>query len=108
LAAIFDDGDRRLMDEKFWLPTGADSWPVPDDALDGLSDDARSELLGDVRASIKQLKASRLAPPLEASEAIRAFEEIARRLEASFPSPPRLLSWRRLSAWVTSARNPGS
>jgi hypothetical protein len=96
------------MDEKFWLPTGADSNLMPDDALDGLSDEARRKLFGHVRANIKQLKASRLAPPLEASEAIRAFEEIARRLEASFPSPPRRLSWRRLSAWVTSSRNPGS
>jgi hypothetical protein len=51
-------------------------------------------LLDGVRANIKRLKASRLAPPLDAVEAIRAFEEMARRIEASFPSPPHR-PWRR-------------
>jgi hypothetical protein len=53
------------MDEKFWLPTGADGWPVasPDEA--------------------------------HAAEAIRTFEEMARRLEASFPGQPRRPWWRR-------------
>jgi hypothetical protein len=83
------------MDEKFWLPTGADGGSVPHVALNGLSDETRMKLLGDVRTNIKRLKASRLAPPLEASEAIRAFEEMARRLEASFPSQPRQPWWRR-------------
>ena len=83
------------MDGKFWLPTGADGRPVPDVALNGLSDETRRKLLGDVRTNIKRLKASRLAPPLEASEAIRAFEEMARRLEVSFPGQPRLPWWRR-------------
>jgi hypothetical protein len=82
------------MDEKFWLPTGADGGPVPHVALNGLSDETRRKLLGDVRASIKRLKGSRLAPPLEAS-AICAFEEMARRLEASFPGQPRRPWWRR-------------
>jgi hypothetical protein len=83
------------MDEKFWLPTGADDGPVPDVALNGLSDEARRKLLDDVRASIKRLRASRLAPPLEAAEAIRAFEGMARRLEASFRGQPRRPWWRR-------------
>ena len=63
------------MDEKFWLPTGADGWPVarPDEALNGLSDEARRNLLDGVRANIKQLKASRLAPPLDVADAIRAL-----------------------------------
>jgi hypothetical protein len=77
------------MDEKFWLPTGAAGWPVEDEALNGLSDEARRNLLDGVRANIKQLKASRLAPPLDVAEAIRAFEAMARRLEASFPGQPR-------------------
>ena len=85
------------MDEKFWLPTCADGWPVarPDEVLNGLSDEARRNLLDGVRANIKQLKASRLAPPLDVAEAIRAFEEMARRLEASFPGQPRRPWWRR-------------
>ena len=85
------------MDEKFWLPTGADGWPVarPDEVLNGLSDEARRNLLDGVRANIKQLKASRLAPPLDVADAIRAFEEMARRLEASFPGQPRRPWWRR-------------
>jgi hypothetical protein len=85
------------MNEKFWLLTGADGEPVarPHDALDGLSDEARRKLLDGVRATIKQLKASRLAPPLDAAEAIRAFEEMARRLDASFPGQPRRPWWRR-------------
>jgi hypothetical protein len=81
------------VDEKVWLPTGA--WlptsadDAPGDALDGLSDEARAKLLDGVRANIKRLKTSRLAPPLDAVEAIRAFEEMARRLEASFSGQPR-------------------
>ena len=85
------------MNDEFWLPTGADGGPVakPDDALDGFSDEARKKLLDGVRTNIKRLKASRLAPSLDAAEAIRAFEEMARRLEASFPSQPRQPWWRR-------------
>jgi hypothetical protein len=37
------------MDEKFWLPTGADG-AVPNVALNELSDEARRKLLGDVKA----------------------------------------------------------
>ena len=87
------------MDEKVWLPTGA--WlptsadDAPGDALDGLSDEARAKLLDGVRANIKRLKTSRLAPPLDAVEAIRAFEEMARRLEARFPGQPRRPWWPR-------------
>ena len=94
------------MDEKVWLPTGA--WlptsadDAPDDVLDGLSDEARRGLLDSVRANIKRLKTSRLAPPLDAVEAIRAFEEMARRIEASFPSPPHRRS--RLRSAITWLR----
>jgi hypothetical protein len=95
------------VNEKVWLPTGA--WfptstdDAPDDVLGGLSDEARRGLLDGVRANIKRLKASRLAPPLEAAEAIRAFEEMARRIEASFPSPPHRRS--RLRYVITWLRN---
>jgi len=37
-----------------------------------------------VRANIKQLKASRLAPSLDVAEAIRAFEEMARGSSSAF------------------------
>jgi hypothetical protein len=39
------------MDEKFWLPTGADGGLVPDVALNGFSDETRRKLLDDVRAN---------------------------------------------------------
>ena len=80
------------MDEKVWLPTGA--WlptsadDAPGDVLDGLSDEVRRGLLDSVRANIKRLKTSRLAPPLDAAEAIRAIEEMARRIGDSTPTSP--------------------
>jgi hypothetical protein len=96
-------GDRP-MDEKILLPTGAwlpISADVASDALARLSGEARMAVLDGVRAKIKQLKTSRLAPPLDAAVSIRAYEEMARRIEASFPSPPRR-PWRR-RVWASEA-----